>query len=234
MSATTRPQSLFELDHITILTRVDAPEAALLENLGFVRFGGVTQHEGMGTASTSFFFENAYLELLWAHDGELAQEKFSVVHYDLDARARWQDTLASPFGLMLRHSSPLTKGVLEGSGAMPPVPTETFSFNNQPVEFSAHNSAEPACGFLPTALTYPSFKHTITNRTHALGMKEITRVTVSIYDEFQLSPLARWLTVNQIAIIQPAAYANLEIEFDHGAQGESLNLRPDLPLVLKY
>jgi hypothetical protein len=224
----------FELDHISILTRVDAPEAALLENLGLVRFGGVSQHEGLGTASTSFFFENAYLELLWAHDGELAQKHFSVVHYDLDARARWQDTLASPFGIMLRRSSLFAEGGPQGGGAMPPFPTEPFQFNQQPVDFSAQNSAEPACGFLPAALSYPSFKHTITNRAHPLGVKEITRVTINIYDEFQPSPLARWLTENQIAIIQPAAFANLEIEFDHGAQGESINLRPDLPLVLKY
>lgn len=221
-----QPNPSFELDHISIITRVDAPEAAILENLGLVRDGGITQHEGLGTASTSFFFENAYLELLWAHDGELAQEKFSVVHYDLDARARWQDTLASPFGLMLRRIS--------GRDSSLPFPTEPFSFNNQRVEFIAQNSAEPAVGFLPNALAYPSFKHTITNRYHALGVKAITRVTVNIYDEFQPSPLARWLTENQIAIIQPAAYANLEIEFDDGAQGESLNLRPDLPLVLKY
>ena len=226
MTATTRPNSPFELDHLSIITRVDAPEAAVLENLGLIRFGGVTQHEGMGTASTAFFFENAYLELLWAHDGELAQEKFSVVHYDLDARARWQDTLASPFALMLRR--------IPGRDDPPPFPTEPFQFNQQRVDFSAQNSAEPACGFLPTALTYPSFKHTITNRDHALGMKEITCVTISIYDEFQPSPLAHWLTENQIAIIRTAAYANLEIEFDHGAQGEAVNLRPELPLVLKY
>lgn len=221
-----QPNSPFELDHLSILTRVDAPEAAILENLGLTSSGGVTQHAGMGTTSTSFFFENAYLELLWAHEGELAQEKFSVVHYDLDARARWQDTLASPFGLMLRRK-PEHEDV-------PPFPTEPLTINNQRVEFIATNSAEPACGFLPAALAYPGFKHAITQREHPLGVKEITRVTISIYDEFQLSLLACWLSENQIAIIRTAPYANLEIEFDHGAQGESVNLRPDLPLVLKY
>lgn len=226
MPAATRNNSGFQLDHISILTRVDAPEAAVLEELGLVSFGSGVLHKQVGTSSTAFYFENAYLELLWANDGELAQEKFSAVHYDLDARARWQDTLTSPFGLILRHSP--------GRADAPPVPTEPFQIDQRCVEFSAQNSAEPAVGFLPDALGYPSFKTSITSRDHPLGVREITQVTISIYDEYQLSPLAHWLTENQIATIRTSAFANLEIEFDHRAQGEAVNLRPDLPVVLKY
>jgi hypothetical protein len=227
MTAATRNNSPFELDHVSIIVRMDAPEAALLENLGLQRFGGVTHHEGMGTASTSFFFENAYLELLWAYDGALAQEKFSVVQYDLDLRARWQDTFASPFGVMLRRKL--------GRTDAPPFPTLPFQFSSeQRVEFAAQNSAEPAIGFLPAGLTYPSFKQNITQRHHSMGLKEITRVTINIYDDAEPSLLARWLTENGILTIQSAAYANLELEFDGNAQGQALNARPDLPLVLKY
>ena len=219
-----------ELDHIAFISQVDAPEAEVLEKIGLVRFSGTTQHTGLGTASTSFFFENIYLELLWAHDAELAMKKFQPLGLDLDARARWQDTFACPFGVMLRRKAGRRDAI--------PFATKQFTAEWMPTEtivhFNAEQSGEPYYGIVPENLGYPSFKETILNRDHALGVKNVTAVKISVYGDLELSPVARLLEENSIVNFKTAPYANLEIEFDRGTQDEAINLRPDLPIVLKY
>jgi hypothetical protein len=61
-----------ELDHIFILCAVGAPEAAALIRLGFSE-GTPNTHPGQGTACRRFFFDNAYLELLWVHEEKEAR-----------------------------------------------------------------------------------------------------------------------------------------------------------------
>lgn len=218
-----------ELDHVVVIVRIDAPEAETLEKIGLVRFGGTTKHGDLGTASTSFFFQNGYLELLWAYDGELAQKNLALVDLDLDARARWQDTFASPFGLMLRRKA--------GCTAPTPFATKKLKADWMPAEtwidFGAGNSSEPYYGIVPENLNYLSFYDQIRVKEHPLGIKKVTNVCFNIYGDGELSPIARLLAQNGVAQIEPAPYANLELEFDHGAQGEAINVRPDLPLVVK-
>jgi hypothetical protein len=80
----------FELDHVVVFVSVDAPEAKALESLGLTGFGGTTRHGNLGTASTAFFFENVYLELLWVHDETATQEAFAPVGFDVQARMTWR------------------------------------------------------------------------------------------------------------------------------------------------
>ena len=83
-----------ELDHIVIFG-VDAPEAQALEALGLTGFGGTTRHGDLGTASTSFFFENAYLELLWVSDEAAARKALPL---DFGLRMTWRESGIVPFG----------------------------------------------------------------------------------------------------------------------------------------
>ncbi len=218
----------FELDHLTIITRVDAPEAQALEEIGLARFGGVTSLAGLGASSTSFFFANAYLELFWAHDIELAAQKILPLGLDLDARARWHATYESPFGLMLRRKNP---------DAVIPFATKKLKAEWMPgetwLDFNSEFPAEPYYGVLPDSLSYPAFYDSILVKAHPLGVQKITGVRIGVISE-AVSPIAQMLATAGIAHIAPAPFANLEIEFDYGAQGEAINLRPELPLVLKY
>jgi hypothetical protein len=56
-----------ELDHVFVLTRPGAPEAAPLADAGLAE-GAPNTHPGQGTACRRFFFDGAYLELLWISD----------------------------------------------------------------------------------------------------------------------------------------------------------------------
>jgi hypothetical protein len=61
-----------ELDHFFICTAAGAPEAERLIELGLTE-GAPNTHPGQGTACRRFFFENAFLELVWVTDAAEAQ-----------------------------------------------------------------------------------------------------------------------------------------------------------------
>ncbi|MGA9266227.1 MAG: hypothetical protein WBV79_07185, partial [Rhodomicrobium sp.] len=51
----------YEIDHIFVLTDMDAPSAGALLRLGLTE-GPPNRHPGQGTANRRFFFDNAMLE----------------------------------------------------------------------------------------------------------------------------------------------------------------------------
>jgi glyoxalase-like protein len=62
----------YALDHVFVCCAEGAPEAERLVRLGLTE-GSPNTHPGQGTASRRFFFENAYLELIWVTDPREAQ-----------------------------------------------------------------------------------------------------------------------------------------------------------------
>jgi hypothetical protein len=218
-----------ELDHVVIFSGVDAPEAQTLEALGLKGFGGTTRHGNLGTASTSFFFENAYLELFWVQDETAATDVFAPLGFDMQSRMAWGETAASPFGLMLRHRP--------GSSTLIPFPTRQLKAEWMPgniaIEFAADLSAEPYYGIIPESLTYTSFKANIPYLPHPLGVKRLTRIKITV-DAEEISPIAQLLLANGLAALEPEAAPLLELTFDGGVQGKLVDIRPTLPLVLAY
>jgi hypothetical protein len=64
-------------DHVFICC--ENPQAAerVLTDFG-LQFGRRRIHHGQGTANACAFFDNAYLELLWRHDDDELQLRWSV------------------------------------------------------------------------------------------------------------------------------------------------------------
>ena len=103
-----------ELDHVFVATTADEAPGAIgaLEAFG-LQCGGRWVHRGQGTANACFFFQNAYLELLWLHDAREARSP-AVAPLALDERLRWRETGACPFGVGVRGEAD--------------VPVETWSY----------------------------------------------------------------------------------------------------------
>lgn len=55
------------LDHLILLSATGAPEAHAIVHLGLTE-GRSNTHPGQGTANRRFFFQNAFLELVWVTD----------------------------------------------------------------------------------------------------------------------------------------------------------------------
>jgi hypothetical protein len=216
-----------ELDHVVLFAAVDAPEAQTLEALGLTGFGGTTRHGDLGTASTSFFFENTYLELLWVQDAAAAARTFLPLDFDLQARINWRTTGAVPFGIMLRRTAGATKSI--------PFPTRPLKAGWMPgdveIHFAAGNLAEPYYGVVPPDLAYPGFQSTIPALPHKLGVKRLTGIKFSL-PTAEYSLPATLLAASGTASFEMGAAPHLDLEFDGGAQGRVVDAADVLPLRL--
>lgn len=218
-----------ECDHVVIFSAIDAPEAKTLETLGLQGFGGTTVHNGMGTASTAFFFQNSYLELLWVHDEALARQKFGAAGLDLNAHSRWHETGASPFSLALRRRP----------GAAPPLPFPTrpviaeWMPPGTAIEALIDNLTEPGYLVIPDMLTFPSFRANIPDLPHPLGMQKLTEIKITVQTE-RLTSQAEWLARSELLTLEIGSAPLMNLVFDDNAQGKMVDVRPVLPLVLNF
>ncbi len=220
-------QPLFALDHITMFTRPDPPEVGLLEQADLQSWGGVTRHGDLGTASMAFFFENTYLELLWAHDEAQARQTFDPLGLDVTGRADWRETGASPFGLMLYRRA---------ASAEFPWPTRRLRASWMPgtidVEFAGERPEEPSYGIVPAELSYASFRANVPEPAHRLGVKRLTGIRLTVTSA--PGKVALWLANQGLAAIKRGPEPLLRLTFDEGNQGQVLDMRPGLPLMVKY
>jgi hypothetical protein len=93
----------YEIDHVFICTSIGAPEAAALIAFG-LREGSPNRHPGQGTANRRFFFENAFLELLWVDKREEVQHT-NVRQLGLWQRWSQRTQGACPFGICYRPAA---------------------------------------------------------------------------------------------------------------------------------
>lgn len=77
----------------------DAAEAEVLDRFGLVRGSGA-RHAGQGTRNVRYFFQDAYLELIWIDDPVQARSPL-VRRTGLWERCRWRETGACPLGIAL-------------------------------------------------------------------------------------------------------------------------------------
>jgi hypothetical protein len=90
----------YEIDHLFVLTDVDASDADTLVRFGLTE-GPPNRHAGQGTANRRFFFDDAMLEFLWV---ESEDEARSLPAQPLRLADRWKERSmkACPFGICLR------------------------------------------------------------------------------------------------------------------------------------
>ena len=231
-----------ERDHIFIWVSPGAPEAARLQQLGLYTDGKVHKHSGQGTSSMVFLFENAYLELIWIDEPEVARRKGQEMGTDLPARAAWKQTGASPFGVGLHHRA-------AGSNDLP-FPTKKYWAEwMRPDTFiaiaeSSANLEEPFYFVVPDYLAVPSDEQLKLflnsqpdyrkNYVHALGVRKLTGVKITSNVAGKFTETASMLAKNGVVMIKRGKSPHAELTFDEGSQGKTLDVRPTLPLSLKY
>jgi len=213
-----------ELDHVFAMCAIGAPEAEALVRAG-IREGSPNTHPGQGTACRRFFFEGAYLELLWVEDEKEAR----------NARTRptrlWErwvgrDAGCSPFGIVLRP---------EGA-AGPPFPTWAYHPAYLPPELAIDIAvgsplAEPESFFLGFA--GGAGRGPAQPTDHELPLGRVRSLRVDMPSAVPLSPAARALERLQIASFTAPRPSFLQIVFE-GEGRTLLDLRPQLPLALRF
>lgn len=220
-----------EFDHLFICTDIGANEADRLVSFGLVE-GSSNTHPGQGTANRRFFFHNAMLELLWVHDPQEAQSE--PIHLTrLWERWTHRSNGACPFGIGLRPAINSSSTIAFSSWEYrPPYLPKTMSIA---VGTNSEVLAEPMLFQIPFGQRpdqYPSEKAQPLN--HPIGWREVTRVEL-------MSPAANHASPEFQAVIdtiglklQTSEEYYVELGFDGEVQGQRLDLRPGLPLVMSW
>ena len=251
-----------EQDHILVWVK-GAPEAIALQQFGFTTDGEVHQHSGQGTASISFYFNNAALELIWIDDEDIAVKKDIEIGNQVLSRYKWKESGASPFGVGLRRRADIHKDIpfptkkyradwmrpktyIEFAiSSLPPINTSTATHSSSNNALSHTVIAnKPMYFVVPDYMAFPSVETWLSifeNNpelqklfVHPIGVKNLTNVEITISNVDQLSTTASLLTKNGIVQVMKGNSHRLLLTFDNGLQGKTLDVRPILPVLIKY
>jgi Glyoxalase-like domain len=211
-----------EVDHVFICCSPGAPEAEALVRLG-LREGSPNTHPGQGTANRRFFFDNAFLELLWVSD---PVEALSAQTRPTRLWERWSLRASGgcPFGIVFRSIGAQT--------VSPPFATWSYHPNYLPsglaIEFAEGTSLEePELIYLP--FVHRSGPPANEPTDHALPLQQLCGVTVELPSAESLSqPSEVAQSAGLVTYCLAPAYV-LELNFV-AAKEIMFDLRPTLPL----
>lgn len=224
---------LLEFDHLFVCTSIGAPEVDALVALGLTE-GPPNTHPGQGTANRRIFFRNAMLEFLWVVDtAEVRSPRIAPTQ--LWQRWQYQQSGFSPFGIALRRAddqraSPAAWPFATWSYRPPYLPGDLdfrVASNTTAVEpwvvvipFDRHQASLPAAQ-----------RHLL---DHASGFRDLTAVTISLPQQAPLSPAVQTLHDAGVITCRRADEQLAVIEFDGGTQHQEVDLRPGLPLAVRW
>lgn len=210
-----------ELDHFLIITRQGAPEAEILVDIGMIE-GTNNDHPGQGTANRRFFFSNWGLELAYVRDAEEAQNgkasKLRIVE-------RAADDSASPFGLIVHRTSDDTDDPFPGWHYYP----EYFSSDKYfVVGENSEILEEPLCICMPIMAPARPVQ-----APQAESFSHVSELIISVSVE-QPSPVLQTIAQCDGVSLRTGASHCMEIVFMDEVVGQSKDLRPDLPLIVRW
>jgi hypothetical protein len=217
-----------ELDHVFICCSPGAPEAARLADAGLTE-GSSNTHPGQGTASRRFFFQNAYLELLWVSDPEEAQGERAR---PTRLWERWSKRRsgACPFGVVLRPGA-------EARDRDPPFATRSYHPEYLPPDLAIEIATgtplgEPELFYIRFARRPDEIGREPTR--HAIPLTTVTGLRIGLAGPGLRSPAVQSTEGAGVASFAPAAEHVMTLAFDGVARGKTVDLRPELPLILEW
>jgi hypothetical protein len=223
------PEEL-ELDHVFVCAASGEADAA-----GLIRFGlqpgSRRVHAGQGTANVCFFFDNAYLEVLWLHDErEIRSPVVSPLR--LWERVHWRESGACPFGIAFRQIADQDRP-LEASweypapflapGATIPILTPKDAAS-EPLVFVSRPSAGPPSAYPPELRQPMEYR----GRRHRLAEVQVD------LPESKLSRELSDMVDRGLIQIRTAAGYGMMLRFESETADVLVDFRPELPLSFAW
>jgi hypothetical protein len=221
----------FEFDHLFICTDIGADEADRLVSLGLAE-GTPSTHPGKGTANRRFFFHNAMLELLWIHNAEEAKSE------PIRLTRLWERWInrkegVCPVGICLRPATSDSDTIAFSSWDYhPPYLPESISIA---VGTNSDLLTEPMLFQIPFGKRpdqYPAEKSQPLE--HPVGLREVTRVELVSPAANNLSSELQAVTATDQVRIRVGTEYCVELGFDGEGQGQRVDFRPGLPLIMSW
>ena len=192
-----------------------------------------------GRVSTLIFFENVYLEIVWFEEASHITQSEIMREFNFQPRVNWATTGASPFGFGLSYS------------------TNHDNFVPATVEAIAKDEilmSKPLLGFCPINLAHPEepICYCVTDyeaqrnrlnrylaiaeeyRNPGLGMRKLTQVKIRVISDRLITPSSLDLATQKLLEIEYQKHPLLELTFDDGNQQKFVDLRPLIPIVLRF
>lgn len=227
----------FEVDHVFFFSQAQAPELAAFEEAGFLPHSYTNTHDDQGTAGRYIYFDNVYLELLWVADEEIAAANEKRCDTDMNARQGWpQREGVSPIGIGIRDHR---------YADAPPAREHKYKADWMGsgddylgVFTPEYRMNEPWVFRMPPGWTVPA-REEFGERDrpfleHPNGARELTNVVFTVVGENRLSKGLRELASDGKFSFTKGEEPFVEMTFDGGAQGETADFRPGIPLLIHY
>lgn len=210
-----------ELHHFFILVEPGAPEAKHLQALGLEQ-GDSRRHPGQGTSNKCFNFANGTLELLWIDDRE---EAINGAGRGLCLYERSRQAAASPFGLVLTAQDRTGDVPFAGWCYQPDYfePPRAFHVGN-----NSRRLCEPLCIYMPSFRPGSSGDVSVKGVFACLSRVRLVVAATALSEELE--------AVNRIngLSVESGPEHLMEIVFNDNPSACSCDLRPHLPLILRY
>jgi hypothetical protein len=225
-----------ELDHVFIITASPQQVAYALQEFGLTE-GTPNTHPGQGTACRRFFFESAYLELVYVTSKEELKSP-GIAETKLWERSQYKKTHYCPFGICFRNISHDNKSSTlifeDGWKYKPPYLPEGMYIN---VAFNTNYQTEPMLFEMPFFRFTPKdySPERIQPLNHKKGFKEITKVTLTQPTTVENLSVSMQKVVNSsIVAVVPGRSYSVALEFDHCVKGEMQDFNPLIPLSIQW
>lgn len=222
-----------QFDHAWIMVSPNEPERAALERAGFQIAKDVNRHDGQGTASITVEFENSFLELMWPDTSVTVAPGLQRAAEKFRHRMRWRSSGWCPIGIGFRRTTPSNDAF----------PFPTWSWNAEWMPKGSEmvmltprdDTRSPALYIEPRALTGMAEQAARASlHHHPIGAPRITAVRLLSPKEYQPIPALTYLQEQRLLSLEKSDEWLLELTFDSGIKKKSKDLRPELPLVIRY
>ena len=227
-----------QIYYLFAFCKVGKPLVAFLRKLG-LNCSNPQNNQEQGTVSTLIFFENVYLELFWIDEKSNLTQSEMMAEFNFMVRANWLTTGASPFGLSLSHPTENTNLSTFTIEAIKIAQKQQSEQLIRLLPSKSINFEEPICSIIPNYLaTYERLKRFSAipeqMRTQILDMRKLTQIKLKIKGDRNLSTSVHKLGNLSNLTIESSKFPLLEMIFDDHKQKKYLDLRPLLPIVMRY
>ena len=212
---------MLQHDHFFILTSPGAPVAQRLIDIGLIE-GSSNRHPGQGTANRRFFLANSTLELLYVSDAHEADHGRAT---KLGFSQRLEDNSASPFGLIVRSDPDSDVDPFPGWRYCPLYFADDQCFH---VGDNASQLQEPLCICMPANL--PRSERPAATENADWHLTEL-RIDIPVSSASMALQIVTDCAPISLRLDRPH---HLELVFNMAQQGQQCDLRPDLPLTIRW
>ena len=221
-----------QLDHVWIVVSGGAPERAALERAGLHVSPTVNRHDGQGTASVMAELTGGFIELLWPDSTVDVTPSSAAAFTKFRAKQAWRSTGWSPFGIGLRRTSSAPDSL---PFATWPIHADWMRPNESLDMITARSDTiSPSIWVVPRGMAVGENSPSGEPRDQLNGTRRITALRLTVPASAPNVDAIGALTKFRIATVERGALWLLEITLDDARQGMREDLRPALPLIVRY